>query len=706
MSAKLGLERPSGVPGAPNFILYGFSDPATEILQDSMTPLAPVDENGVQIWKITHNGVDTHPVHFHLFDVQLINRVGWDGFIRTPDDNELGWKDTVRVSPLEDTIVALRPVAPQMNFGLPDSMRPLNPMLPIGSTHGLLQHQPGHRPALPGSGHQPGRQLRLGVRVALPHPEPRRDGHDAADDARVARSLAASPSLAATGVPGAPIDLRWTDSTPGDNPAMLGNPANEIGFRLERATVDSLGVESTYTVLANPLANVTSYEDTTTAADTAYRYRVIALNAAGEAMSNTVTVGPLLFFTEYTITPTAGMGGAIDPSAPTTVAAGSDSPTFTITPSTGFTLADVLVDGVSIGATSTYQFTGVANDHTIWALFAPDTYQIVPSAGPNGSISADTTQTVTSGSDTTFTITPDAGYHVALLTVDGVKVPSTETATRSRTCRPTTDRRDLRAGRVHHHAERATRAASSRRISRHGCSTATDSATYTLTPDPGFHIKELVIDGASIPATDTYKFTNVIGAHTIHAVFEPDPRIIVPSAGAHGSISPDTTQTVPYGSDATFTITPDVGYHIATLKVDGVTVPNAKTYTFRNVVDDHTIAVTFAIDTFAITPSAGANGAITPSTVAWVNYGADSATYTLTPNPGYYVSQLVVDGVNKGSIKAYKFTNVKASHTISANLRAQDHRPIQGQRVPERVVHRQARVSEVDRRQARRHHQR
>ena len=32
-----------------------------------------------QLWKITHNGVDTHPIHFHLFNVQVINRVGWDG---------------------------------------------------------------------------------------------------------------------------------------------------------------------------------------------------------------------------------------------------------------------------------------------------------------------------------------------------------------------------------------------------------------------------------------------------------------------------------------------------------------------------------------------------------------------------------------------------------------------------------------------------
>ena len=107
-----------------------------------MTPLSPVGEDGTQVWKITHNGVDTHPIHFHLYDVQLINRVGWDGFIRVPDDNELGWKDTVRVSPLEDTIVALKPVAPKLPFGLPDSVRPLNPAIPIGSTMGFANIDP------------------------------------------------------------------------------------------------------------------------------------------------------------------------------------------------------------------------------------------------------------------------------------------------------------------------------------------------------------------------------------------------------------------------------------------------------------------------------------------------------------------------------------------------------------------------------------
>lgn len=132
MSAKLGLELAFTNAGIQTFVLQNFVDPPTEIIRDRET----------QIWKITHNGVDTHPVHFHLFEVQVLNRVGWDGFIYLPDPNELGWKDTVRISPLEDTIVALRPVHITMPFSIPNSVRPLNPAYPLGSQVGFSQLDP------------------------------------------------------------------------------------------------------------------------------------------------------------------------------------------------------------------------------------------------------------------------------------------------------------------------------------------------------------------------------------------------------------------------------------------------------------------------------------------------------------------------------------------------------------------------------------
>ena len=60
--------------------------------------------------------------------------MGWDGAIRPPDANELGWKETVRMNPLEDCIVALRPVAPTLPFKVADSIRLLDPTMPEGTT--------------------------------------------------------------------------------------------------------------------------------------------------------------------------------------------------------------------------------------------------------------------------------------------------------------------------------------------------------------------------------------------------------------------------------------------------------------------------------------------------------------------------------------------------------------------------------------------
>ncbi len=129
MAAKLGLEVPFVNAGNQNYIMQNFVDPPTEVLQP----------DGIQIWRLTHNGVDTHPLHVHLFDVQVINRVGWDGFIRLPDPNELGWKDTVRVSGLEDTILALRPRRPPAPWPLPNCIRPLEPTMPLGDTSAFSQ---------------------------------------------------------------------------------------------------------------------------------------------------------------------------------------------------------------------------------------------------------------------------------------------------------------------------------------------------------------------------------------------------------------------------------------------------------------------------------------------------------------------------------------------------------------------------------------
>jgi VCBS repeat-containing protein len=113
MNATLGTELPLTNFTTQTTIPLGYVDPPTEIIRQGDT----------QLWKITHNGVDTHFIHFHLFNVQVVNRMGWDGTIRPPDQNELGWKDTVRMNPLEDILVALQPITPSLPFPIPNSIR-------------------------------------------------------------------------------------------------------------------------------------------------------------------------------------------------------------------------------------------------------------------------------------------------------------------------------------------------------------------------------------------------------------------------------------------------------------------------------------------------------------------------------------------------------------------------------------------------------
>lgn len=141
MQANLGLEAVPATPNGQNILLYPYSTSPTEIYNAqnlpkndiSMTPITPISTaDGTQIWKITHNGVDTHPIHWHLYDVQLLNRVTWDNIVQPPDANELGWKETIRISPLEDTYIAVRPIIPYLPFDLPNSIRELNPMEPDG----------------------------------------------------------------------------------------------------------------------------------------------------------------------------------------------------------------------------------------------------------------------------------------------------------------------------------------------------------------------------------------------------------------------------------------------------------------------------------------------------------------------------------------------------------------------------------------------
>jgi spore coat protein A len=112
-----------------------YTDPATEVIQQGAT----------EVWEIANLTGDTHPIHFHLINVQILSRQPFRvsnykgtptyiGPARPPDANEAGWKDTVRMNPGEVTRVIAK-------FTLPSA--PPNVTVPSSPRAGALGVTPG-----------------------------------------------------------------------------------------------------------------------------------------------------------------------------------------------------------------------------------------------------------------------------------------------------------------------------------------------------------------------------------------------------------------------------------------------------------------------------------------------------------------------------------------------------------------------------------
>ncbi len=299
MNAVLGVEIPHTNNTNQTSILQGLVDPPTEIIKISDPSLTPIGSmaDGTQIWKITHNGVDTHAIHVHMFTAQVINRVGWDGAIRPPDPNEMGFKDTIRMNPLEDIIVALRPIKlTLLPFKVPNSIRPLAPESPLGATVGptlaplFFNVDPNGLPVtIQNQLVNYGWEYVWHCHIL---------GHEENDMMRP-MALAAAPDAPLTlgaNLNGGAVDLDWID-----------NSANETNWTVQRSDdggATFANVETITSTTGATYGTTVTYTDSTVAAGTAYTYRVIASDTVGSEVpgypqvtadsvpSNTATITP------------------------------------------------------------------------------------------------------------------------------------------------------------------------------------------------------------------------------------------------------------------------------------------------------------------------------------------------------------------------------------------------------------------------------
>jgi FtsP/CotA-like multicopper oxidase with cupredoxin domain len=253
------------VPGIATYI-----DPPSDFWKDGQT----------YVFRLAHLGVDSHSVHFHLANLQVVNRVDATNTMLPPAPDELGWRESIRTNPFTDVVLAVTPRSQKLPFPLPRSVRLLDPTTPAGSTANYIQ--PAPVPGLPNPAGGSNLMTDFGFEYVW---HCHLLSHEENDMMRtivfeVPTAIPAAATLApAANTPSGAVNLSWTY-----------NSGNESGFKVQRCQ----GPPCTPVTIATVNLNLPTYLDTTVAPGVNYRYQVVVFNSIGDApASNFVDTGVL-----------------------------------------------------------------------------------------------------------------------------------------------------------------------------------------------------------------------------------------------------------------------------------------------------------------------------------------------------------------------------------------------------------------------------
>ncbi len=436
--------------------------------------------------------------------------------------------------------------------------------------------------------------------------------------------------------------------------SLIYNIAADAGYHIVNVTVDGTSQDA-----------VASYEFVNIDAN----HTIAALFDVDEIPSVT-----------YTITASAGSNGTISPAGEQVVNAGA-TPTYSITADTGYHIADVTVDGESVGVKASYQFPALGRNRSISAIFAVDMWPLTVEKSGSGSglvqtqaqdidCGATCSHTYSNGTEVTLTAVAESGSRFVGWSGGGCSGTTS--------CTVTMDQAITVTAQFDVITYTITASAGSNGSITSQCEQVVDAGTsciYTITADAGYHTANVTVDGVLRGTIDTYEFPYLNIDHEISATFAVNmPLLTVGKAGQGGGLVQTQAQDIDcgtscsssysYGTEVTLTAVAESGSLFAGWSDGGCSGTAECVVTMDQAI---TVTARFDVITYTITATAGLNGSITPPGETVVNEGV-TQSYEIVADAGYRIDTVTVDDKPQAPDGGYEFSNIGANHTISATF--------------------------------------
>jgi len=266
--------------------------------------------------------------------------------------------------------------------------------------------------------------------------------------------------------------------------------------------------------------------------------------------------------------------------------------TYRFLPDEGYKIKDVIVDGVSVGAVTSYTFENIDRDHELKVIFESNKFQISTIFSNGGRIYPINPEVIY-GNSITLSIVPEEGYEIEEVKVDGKSIGVVSTYTFENVKENHTlevrFKRKLVEIKVNITPPEGGRVFPEIFFVEFG-----RDATYLFIPAQGYEIEEVKVDGKSLGKIEIFTFEKLKENHTLEVRFKRklvEIKVnITPPQG--GRVSPDI-RLVEYGNSITYQFIPNEGYEIENVLLNDKSLGPISGYTISNITSSLTLEVKF-----------------------------------------------------------------------------------------------------------------